>query len=270
MSQPSKARRMAISVLALMLLVAGTPRVETRHGKKTVTNAPAAGADTLNVLFIGNSLTYFNEMPWILEQVAASRGAKPPLRAVFSGGSGMSMKQHWERGRALRTLREGRWDYVVLQPQSAEIVRDAPGAADYVRRFDAEIRKAKARTVIFSTWATLTSGFKQSDLDKRYATLARELGALLAPVGPVWHRLRSKGLELFDGSGVHANLAGSYLSACVFYSLFYNRSPSGAQHRFDVKFEIPEFYRQSLETERIDWATAESIQRAAWDEVRQR
>ena len=58
----------------------------------------------LRVLFIGNSLTYWNEMPWLTGQVASSLGAKPPLVTAFNGMSGMSLRQHWERGRALRAI----------------------------------------------------------------------------------------------------------------------------------------------------------------------
>ena len=81
--------------------------------------------------------------------------------------------------------------------------------------------------------------------------------------------LESRGIELFDGSGSHPNLAGSYLEACVFYATLTGNSPIGATHTFDMHFDIPEAYRQSLEREKLDARTAEAIQRAAWEAVRQ-
>jgi hypothetical protein len=222
----------------------------------------------LRVLFLGNSLTYFNDMPWLAEEVAKSLGVKPALQAVFEGRSGLTLKQHWDRGRAVRAIREGSYAYVVLQPQSSEIVRTPEETFRYAKLLDAEIRKSGAKTIVFQTWAPLTVDAKQFDFNRQYAKLAKELGARLAPVGTAWESLRKQKIELFDGSGVHANLAGSYLAACVFVAMLYDRSPEGAAFTFDVAALPDEFFRESLRTERLSGATAGKIQREAWAVVR--
>ena len=226
----------------------------------------SAGADDTRVLFIGNSLTYWNEMPWMLERVAESLGDRK-LRAVFNGGSGMSLRQHWDRGRAVRAIREGNWDYVVLQAQSSEMLATPDETRRYARLLDGEIRKVRAKTIVFGTWVIEGSDTPQAELTKRYAALAKELDAELAPVGTAWDELRRAGIRMFDGSGVHPSLAGTYLSACVFWATIRDESPAGATHTFEVKFDIPEFYRRDLENERIDERTARAIQRAAWKAV---
>jgi hypothetical protein len=50
-----------------------------------------------------------------------------------------------------------------------------------------------------------------------YDSIARELGAILAPVGPAWQKARAgyPNLELYDGDGSHPSPAGSYLAAAV-------------------------------------------------------
>jgi hypothetical protein len=232
--------------------------------------AVAATAAERHVLFIGNSLTYFNEMPWITERVAESLNVAPPLRTQFSGGSGMTLRQHWDRGRAVRAIREGRFTHVVLQPQSSEIVRTPEETFRYAKLLHGEIKRSGAKTVLFWTWAPRTMNFTQRQFDAQYAKLARELGAIVAPVGIAWESLQSGGVELFDGSGLHPNLAGSYLAACVFVATIYQRSPEGARHVFDVKYDINEFYREALETERLTAEAARRIQRAAWAAVQRR
>lgn len=229
--------------------------------------AHAQSSDELRVLFVGNSLTYFNEMPWMLEQVAASLQTKPKLRAHFAGRSGETLRQQWNDTRTMKAIREGKYAYIVLQAQSSEIVRTPDETFEYARRLGREIKASGAKTVIFLTWAPRTQREPQAAFTKQYLRLANELHALIAPVGIVWEQVLAKGTELFDASGLHPNLAGSYLIACVFYSVFEGRSPLGATHHFDVHFAIPEFYRYSLEHERLDDATAEAIQRAAWDAV---
>lgn len=260
--------RVSAIALALLSLLGDTPRIETTAGRRTITNAPAQSAGTKNVLVIGNSLSYFNEMPWLAEEMAKSKGASPPLNVEFSGRSGLSLEQQWKRGDALRRIVAQRWDFVVLQAQSTEAVRAPDVFTDYARRFDAEIRKRGAKTVILETWAP--RGQSQKEFSARYAKVARELGALLLPVGTAWQSLQKRGVVLFDGSGVHPNVRGSYLYASMLYAMVYGRSASGAIHEFDVKFDIPEFYRQSLEQDRIDADTAAAIHDAAWLALRQR
>ena len=245
-------------------------RVEIRAGDRVFTNRaddPAA----LHVLFLGNSLTYWNEMPWMLERISkGSVSGKPkpsPIAAEFVGGSGMSLRQHWERGPAVRAIRRRQWDFVVLQGQSKEPEGNRDEFFTYARRLDAEIRSSGAKTVLFLTWAN--RGTSQARITEAYRSLAREIGALVAPVGLAWQRLAGAGRDLYDASGIHSNLAGSYLSACVFYARLTGRSPEGLVHRFDVHFEIPEFYRESLERERLSDRAAREIQTAAWEAVRQ-
>lgn len=53
--------------------------------------------------------------------------------------------------------------------------------------------------------------------------------AAVAPVGLAWeHALtRRPQLDLWAGDGTHPSRAGSYLAACVFYSVLTRRSPVG-------------------------------------------
>ena len=239
-------------------------RIEIRSGERVFTNRPDTPA-ALHVLFLGNSLTYWNEMPWMLERI--SNGSSAPIVAEFSGGSGMSLRQHWERGGAVRAIRRRRWDFVVLQGQSNEAEGNRDEFLVYARRLDSEIRASGAKTVLFLTWAN--RGKSQAEITDAYRSLSREIGAVLAPVGVAWQKLSGGGRDLYDASGIHSNLAGSYLIACVFYARLTGRSPEGLVHRFDVHFDIPEFYREGLERERLSARDARAIQTAAWEAVRQ-
>lgn len=211
----------------------------------------------LAVLFVGNSLTYYNEMPWMLEQVAKSKGVT--LRAKFVGFSGRTLRQQWEDPRVRQEIAEGHYDFVVLQPQGSEIDRATENTGRYARLLHEEVRKAGARTILFETWSRPPR--RQSDYTARFTRVARDLGVTLAPVGTIAARLQAKGYVIVD-EVAHPHLAGSYLEACVFFKLVTGRSPVGATHTFDVHFEIPEAYRRYLEEERLDAATAEAIQRA--------
>jgi hypothetical protein len=81
-------------------------------------------------------------------------------RMVVEGGA--TLQDHWEKGDALKAIREGAWDYVILQDHSAlgaYLVNGQSQVADpeyfhkYARLFAREIKRAGAKTVFYLTWA---------------------------------------------------------------------------------------------------------------------
>lgn len=231
---------------------------------KRVDRRATENEKSLRVLFIGNSLTYYNEMPWMAEQIASSLRFDPALRTDSTVRGGASLRYHWEKGRAVRAIRDNRYAYVVIQPQSSEIMNAPEETLRYARLLNEEIRRSGAKTIVFQTWAPRGSKHAQSAYNARYEELARALGATVAPVGAAFEAMKKQEIATIDNGGVHANLAGSYLSACVFVATLYGRSPVGAVHTFDVKYDVKEAYRAELETRRLSPSEARALQEAAW------
>jgi hypothetical protein len=187
------------------------------------------------VLFIGNSLTYFNNLPKMLEVIAASQKAGPHIatEAVLKGGE--RLQGHWEAGNAVAAIRKGGWDYVVLQESSTlghRVTQGTPTNFDdasaylaHARRFDEEIRKVGAQTVLYATWASHTQPELQRKLDVAFTSVARELRAAIAPVGLAWTiaRLERPDWRLYMSDGGHPTAIGSYLAALTFYTTITGR-----------------------------------------------
>jgi hypothetical protein len=194
------------------------------------------------ILFIGNSYTYFNNLPGVLEQFAnSSRPGSLETKLIVVGGA--TLKSLWEKGDAIKTIQQGGWTYVVLQEQSTlgqgrsingiPQINDPAMFFEYGRRFDAEIRKAGAKTVFYMTWARHDSPQNQAKLSAAYTSIAKELGAILVPVGQAWemslHEKPNLALHQIDNS--HPTPAGTYLAACVFYAVLLKRNPAGLPAR---------------------------------------
>jgi hypothetical protein len=254
-----------IALISTSAFAQGT--IEIRKGGKVVATNQEEPVNAIRVLFIGNSLTFWNELPWMTRRVAGSLGAKPPLVTGFNGMGGASLKQHWDRGNALRIIKQQRRDFVVLQPQSTEMIDRPEETTRYARYFDKEIDKVGAKTVIFATWVPADRSIRQAALTDRYVSLVQQLNARIAPIGAAFGQLARTGMKVIDPGGVHPSLKGSYLAACIFYSTFYGASPSGAAYTFETKFDVPESYRRDLEQDRIDPETAAQIQSVAWKTV---
>src|ERR1700734_3192916 len=87
-------------LLALLLLLALGGCGTTRPGPSGTAPSPSAdagsstqtvdaGPSALNVLFIGNSYTYVNDLPGMLSQIAATAGTPPTIKTaeVVQGGA---------------------------------------------------------------------------------------------------------------------------------------------------------------------------------------
>ena len=196
------------------------------------TPPPASQPETLGqpsfrVLFIGNSYTYGNDLPSIVKQLAAKEPRS--LETGMVAKPAYSLQQHWKDGEALKEIKRVRWDFVVIQEQSGRQIGYSGDGKNYPKLFASEIKGIKAKAVLFVPWVDQDKLGGQAAVSQAYARMAREIGAILAPVGGAWENaLNGKPRIVLHASDTHhANPSGSYLAACVFYSLFYNKSPEG-------------------------------------------
>lgn len=171
----------------------------------------------ISVLFLGNSLTYWNDLPRITEEIA--KGEARPIRAASVTMGGASLDQLWDRTKALEQLWLEHWDYVIVQERSGRAPHDRGELFHrYVRMFANEIRRSGAKPLIYMTWLPDDAAANE-ELFRIAAIRAR---AKLVPAGIAWAELTKKGMDLLD-DGTHPNIAGSYLVACSVFSTIYER-----------------------------------------------
>jgi hypothetical protein len=186
------------------------------------------GGASLRVLFIGNSFTARNDLPGMIAGLAAARGKSLEHRLISAGGA--SLRTHWNAGEAQKAIREGHYEHVVLQEQSTLPVKNAQRMHENIRLFDGAIKAARAKTVLYMTWARQDAPESQQAITDAYAGIARELAATVAPVGLAWQRFlrRHDRPVLHDRDQSHPTLAGSYLAACVFLAVLLRENPVGS------------------------------------------
>lgn len=175
-------------------------------------------------------------------------------------GEGVSLEWHWNNSKSRDTITEKPWDFVVLQDCSGGPLEEPDSFAQHAGLLEAEIQKIGARTVLFMTWANRQRSETQALLTETYTNLAQELDAILAPVGLAWEAVHraAPDMDLHHLDGRHANPLGSYLTACVFYSVLFNTSPEGLPGTFSHKGK-----------KRLDMKKDHALllQKAAWETV---
>jgi hypothetical protein len=185
----------------------------------------APGQPTLRVLMIGDSLTYYNDLPGLVQQL--SSGEAKPIYVEQVTTPNTSLKMHWNVGPAKSRIQDGHWDEVILQDFSRTAVTDPDECREYFRLFNDLIVRSGAKTMIFENW---TWRDKPDEYDALYATYAQirdETHASLAPIGEAWRICRSAHpeIELFIDDR-HPTDAGTYLTACVLYDVLYRKKSS--------------------------------------------
>ena len=158
--QTASARhRIRILVSVAIGLVVGltiaVPLVLLKSGSdgRRVMGPRAGSSDVLDVLFIGNSLTAARyDIPRNLARLSELTNSSKNVEIQSFVLPAFGLTGHWNRAGALKMIRQGGWDYVVLQENSFEAVLNTDSMHTTVRKFDHEIKKVGARTILYMTW----------------------------------------------------------------------------------------------------------------------
>ena len=166
----------------------------------------------MHILFIGNSHTYYNDMPLMVQQRAINEGFDCRVTMIAHGG--WFLAQHAEEPDVRFNILYGGYDYVVLQEHAHPIGPEEKFMAAAVT-LNTLIRKAGAMPIIYETWAKKDEPGAQALMNEGHRRVAREINALLAPVGENWWSYMKSwpDLEMYDADGAHASPVGSDFAA---------------------------------------------------------
>jgi len=206
-------------------------------------------AETKKALFLGNSYTYFNDLPTMVSDLAFSLGDTLIYDSNTPGG--VNAEAHWNNQTTRDKIAIGDWDYVVIQCQSQE-PSFSPQQVEaqtfpFVQLLDSLVQATNpcAETMFFMTWGrengdanncanyppVCTYEGMQDRLSESYLLFSELLTASTSPVGEVWKYIRANypAIGLYTADGSHPSIFGSYLAASTFYSSFFLNSSESSQ-----------------------------------------
>ncbi|MFT4677970.1 MAG: hypothetical protein ACI84C_001049 [Flavobacteriales bacterium] len=208
-------------------------------------------AQDYNVLFIGNSYTYVNDLPLMLSQIAQSKSNS--IITASSTPGAYSLESHTENATTQELLQNGSWDYVILQEQSqmpAFPINQVE--ADVYPYAQALVDTARANNdcvmpIFYMTWGRMDGDINNCEsyppvctyegmqdlLTERYQAMAEMNDCWVSPVGAAWKQVRAETndeIQLYANDGSHPSPSGTYLAACVFYAMMWNESPEGSDY----------------------------------------
>ncbi|MBR3646343.1 MAG: discoidin domain-containing protein [Lachnospiraceae bacterium] len=171
--------------------------------------------DNIKILFIGNSLTEYNNVAGKVQDIFAHEGRQVQWDKLIQLGK--SLEYHYSLPETGQTILNGDYDYVVLQDKASGFNGDTlmSGAT---KIYDNFISKTKAKVVMYSPWAN-ESVLKatQEYVTNSYMKVAIKYNAPIAPAGEAWFDLYYNYGHHWYADNIHATNVGSFVSANAIY-----------------------------------------------------
>ncbi len=212
--------------------------------------AATATATKKKVLFIGNSYTYTNNMPLMLQSLATSLG--DTLIYDESDPGGYTLQQHTVYANTITKIFSQQWDLVVIHEQSqmpafppSQVATDT---YPYAARLDSMVHANDSctQTMFMMTWghangdpmncgsypAICTYDGMQQRLRESYMEMALNNNAIVAPVGMAFKIMVDSAYTpwLFISDSSHPLVPGSYLESCVLYGSIFHKPTLNASY----------------------------------------
>ena len=174
----------------------------------------------MKVLFIGNSHTYFNDMPELFARRCAElKGVKPDVTMLAYPGR--SFEWHWKEYVSCRfQLMYGGYDFCVLQQQGHPFPGEET-TMEFGTKLISMCLDHKVVPVVYMPWTEKDNIDNIGRVSRCYRRLASETGALLAPVGELFDVINRSHpeIDLYFTDGGHASVCGDYLSSLTIASV---------------------------------------------------
>jgi len=168
-----------------------------------------------NLLFIGNSLTYTNDLPKLVRQRAAYKNLKIGTKMVALPN--YAIIDHWNYSNTQKLIESGKFDFVIIQqgpssrPYSLELlIEGGKRYSEICREFDVQL-------VYFMVWPSRTYYDTFDAVIANHIEAANLNEALLCPVGKVWKKYfdETDTFDYYSLDGFHPSLKGSQVAADV-------------------------------------------------------
>ncbi|PCJ95777.1 MAG: hypothetical protein COA50_08230 [Flavobacteriaceae bacterium] len=169
----------------------------------------------LNILFIGNSLTYTNDLPGLVKTRAKQKGITIGTKMIALPN--YAILDHWSDGEVQKEINSKKYQFIIIQqgPSSQPFGRQV--LIEYGQKYSALCKVNNAKLAYFMVWPSLANyeTFDGVILNHKEAALINK--AILCPVGEVWktHFDNTNNFDYYGPDGFHPSFKGSQVAANV-------------------------------------------------------
>jgi hypothetical protein len=174
----------------------------------------------LRVLFIGNSLTYANDMPRMVEHLAHSADRSFAYGVVAAPD--YSLEDHWSDG-VTGTIAAQRAHVVVMQQGPSSLPANQQHLAFWARQLEPSIRAAGGIPALYMVWPEASRLSAFDAVRDAYRNAAEEVDGLFLPAGDVWRAAwaRDPDIATYGSDGFHPSVIGSMAAALTIFAVVF-------------------------------------------------
>ncbi|MDR5591018.1 SGNH/GDSL hydrolase family protein [Christiangramia sp. SM2212] len=169
--------------------------------------------DELDLLFIGNSLTYTNDLPELVEKTAKAQGLE--VRSKMIAKPNYALLDHWNEGKVQKMIKNRNFDLVIIQqgPSSQDFGKDI--LIEYGKKLKDLCSENNAKLAYFMVWPSREYYHTFKGVIKNHKEAAEINQAMLFPVGEVWkkHFDNTGNFDYYGPDQFHPSEKGSQIAA---------------------------------------------------------
>jgi len=169
--------------------------------------------DVISILFVGNSLTYTNNLPKLVEDYEASKAVK--VKTTMLAKPNYALIDHWLNGQVQSIIATGEFDYVIVQQGPSSQAEGRAMLIDDGKKYSALCKEYDTKLVYFMVWPSLKYFQTFDDVVRSHEIAANKNNALLCPVGKLWQDYIATigDYSYYGEDGFHPSLKGSKVAA---------------------------------------------------------
>ncbi|MDJ0647012.1 MAG: SGNH/GDSL hydrolase family protein [Flavobacteriaceae bacterium] len=176
---------------------------------------PQDSKDAQHIVFIGNSLTYTNDLPKLVRQEAKKKGIKVKSKLIAYPNYGL--EDHWNDGKVQKLIKNNTYDFVIIQQGPSSQAYGRSSLLEYGKKLKELCDKYDSKLVYFMVWPSRQYDRTFEGVIKNYTDAAQKNDAILCPVGKVWKDYfdETNDFSYYSEDSFHPSLKGSKVAAEV-------------------------------------------------------
>jgi len=177
----------------------------------------AFGQRKINVLFVGNSLTYYNNLPELVSLIAKSDSVQ--LTYKMLAFPNYALEDHLNDGLVPIEIKSGKYDFVIVQQGPSSQQEGRTMLLDDALEISRLCKENKTRLAFYTVWPSKARSMDFPAVLETYQLAADSTKSILCPAGKAWLKVweSNPDFKLYGQDDFHPNYQGSLLAAFVIY-----------------------------------------------------
>lgn len=168
-----------------------------------------------NILFIGNSLTFTNNLPLLVKQHAKQKGIEITTKMIAFPN--YAIEDHWNDGQIQKLISSNNFDYVIIQQGPSSQKDGRKMLIKYGKKLNSLCKINKSQLCYFMVWPSLNYYHTFDDVIKNHEDAASINHSILLPVGKIWKDYidANQNIDYYSADGFHPSIKGSIITAKI-------------------------------------------------------